>query len=183
MRRLVHNISYEKHILVNQIVKYGLEQPFYPIDVKLLFKNDIMNASVSMSIIGGMPIHSKGLYAIYASNDNQTDCVYVGESHFCTNSRVRKFFLELANCSHPEEEHAGARRARKSGYTIDSHSYKVKFISWDDIWRMSDNLNSYTDLKLLDENVARILKSKFNGSTYARYGYSGASLKEFMENA
>jgi len=182
MKKLVHNISNKKRILVNEIVRRGFEQPFYPIDVKLIYKSGI-DPSVSMSIIGGVPIHSKGIYAIYSSNGNQTDCVYVGESDCCVNLRVRKFFLELADCSHPDEYHAGARRAKQSGYAINSHSYKVKFISWTEIWNIMNLHKIYTDFQYIDENIARILRSKFNGSTYAQFGYNGPSLKEFfMEN-
>jgi hypothetical protein len=138
-----------------------------------------------MSIIDeGIPVNSKGVYVIYANEDNgKRDCLYVGESNWCINQRVRRFFKELTNCSHPDEEHAGARRARSGGYTSDSHSYYVKYVSMVDIYDVMNKLKIYSDLRDIDEHIACYLKSKYNSSTYPFYGYNGCTLEEFLEMA
>ena len=126
----------------------------------------------------------KGLYAIYARDeDGRSECLYVGESDCCVNQRVRRFFKELSNNSRPDESHAGARRARECGYTIDSHTYYVKYVPWSAIYKIEERLNIQTDWNYLDEHIARHLKSKFNSSTFLQYGYNGRTLEEFLEVA
>lgn len=172
---MIYNVSDDKRRLSNEIVKAGLTEKFYKVELRESF------SSLNMSILdGGIPIGSSGLYVIYANDE----CLYVGESMWCANQRIRRFFKELASCSHPQEKHAGAKRAKNSGYTIYSHTYRVKFISWQEIFKMQeihckeslDPLLTYE----LDEVVAHNLKSKFNSSTYPLYGYEGATLAAFM---
>ncbi len=174
-------VSEDKKFLINEILKIGLSKPFY----RVALSTTLEAWSLSMIIRDrGVPIKSKGLYVIYADNDNgKRDCLYVGESDWCVNQRIRRFFKELAHCSHPDEEHAGARRAMQGGYTCDSHSYYVKHISWHEIYEIEKKFNINPGWSDLDEYIAHHLKSKYNTSTYPMYGYSGNTLKEFMENA
>lgn len=176
-------LNESKKLLINEILKIGLSKPFSKVRI-----NDCRTfpvRSFSMSIVGdGIPVYSKGVYVIYASDDNRgRECLYVGESNWCINQRVRRFFKELTNCSHPDEEHAGARRARNGGYTSDSHSYYVKYVSMVDISDIMIGLKVYPDLYDIDEHIACYLKSKYNSTTYPMYGYDGCTLKEFMEMA
>jgi hypothetical protein len=176
-------ISGEKRLLVNEIVKLGLNKFFYSVDLDK--GNFGLRDSLSMRIESRcIPVKAKGLYAIYGIDGNsQENCLYVGESNWCVNQRIRRFFKELTYCSHPDEEHAGARRAREAGYTIESHTYKVKYVSWFEIDDIQKKLNNTADYHDLDEYIAHHLKSKYNSSTYPLYGYNGATLKEFLEAA
>jgi hypothetical protein len=176
-------VTKDKRILISEILKLGMSKPFYDVDVRIVVGREFVD-SVSMSIRDrGVPVHSKGLYSIYASKDGIDQCLYVGESDWCVNNRVRKFFKELAHCSHPDEEHAGAKRAKTGRYTIESHEYKVKYVPWDEIYDIAARLNLYVDYMYLDEYIAHHVKSRYNSSTYLLYGYNGATLKEFLEAA
>lgn len=174
-------VSDHKRLLINEVLKLGLTKPFYQIKLD----TGVFDDSLSMRIYDNISVRSTGLYAIYATSNNQLndECLYVGESAWCVNQRIRRFFKELTGLNHPDEEHAGARRAKEAGYTIYSHGYKAKYISWDEIYDIADRLNLHTDFNYLDEYVAHHVKSKYNSSTYLLYGYNGATLKQFLEAA
>jgi hypothetical protein len=181
MMENVMYISDHKRLLVNEIVKLGLNKFFYFVDLDMGDFGDSLSMRIESKAI---PVKSTGLYAIYGiDEDFQEECLYVGQSEWCVNQRIRRFFKELACCSHPDEEHAGARRAREAGYTIESHTYKVKYVSWHEIYDIQKRLNITADFYNLDEYIAHHLKSKYNSSTYPLYGYNGATLKQFLEAA
>jgi hypothetical protein len=174
--------SDQKRLLVSEILKIGVTKPFHRVELRIVVGKDF-RFSLSMNF-RGVPVHSTGLYAIYAEGTESDECLYVGESGHCVSQRVRKFFKELAECSHEDEDHAGARRARDNGqYTIESHNYKVKWVSWKEISRVAREKNINTDFRFLDEYVAHHLKSKYNSSTFLQHGYSGRTLEEFLEVA
>lgn len=177
-------ISDQKRLLVSEILKIGVTKPFHRATLRLVVDRDFQFAVSMVFRENGIPSHATGLYAIYAEGTESDECLYVGESNHCISLRVRRFFKELAECSRYDEDHAGARRARDAGgYTIDSHEYKVKWVSWEDIFRIAREKNIDTDFELLDEYVAHHLKSKYNSSTFPMYGYNGRTLEEFLEVA
>jgi len=172
-------ISDHKRILINEVLKLGLTKPFHKIEL-----ND-HNEYLAMKIYDNIPVRSTGLYAIYALTEDRVtnECLYVGESAWCVNQRIRRFFKELSGYNHPDEEHAAARKAKEADYQLYSHEYKVKYIPWDEIYDIADRLSLYTDFNDLDEYIAHHLKSKYNSSTYLKYGYNGNTLKHFLEAA
>lgn len=177
-------ISDEKRLLISEILKIGVTKPFHRVTLRIVVDREF-RFGLSMTFReGGVPTYSTGLYAIYAEGPEFDECLYVGESRHCVSQRIRKFFKELADCSHEDEDHAGARRASDNGgYTIDSHEYKVKWVSWEEIFRIAREKNINTDFRYLDEFVAHHLKSKYNSSTFLQYGYNGRTLEEFLEIA
>lgn len=177
-------ISDQKRLLVSEILKIGVTKPFRRVTLRLVVDRDFRFAVSMVFREDGIPSHATGLYAIYAEGTESDECLYVGESNHCISNRVRRFFKELAECSRDDEDHAGARRARDTGgYTIESHEYKVKWVSWSEIFHIAYKKNIETDFELLDEYVAHHLKSKYNSSTFPMYGYNGRTLEEFLEVA
>jgi hypothetical protein len=167
-------INVHKRSLISEIVKIGLSKPFH--EIKLL----AITSKTFQMYVNDIHRHG-GIYVIYATKDNKDECLYVGQTDVYVRQRLYRFFKEMAGCSHPEEDHAGARRAKEGGYFIDSHQYKVKYISWAEIYDISSQLHLHVDYNNLDECIALYLKSRYNTSSYPMYGYNGTTLEGFLE--
>jgi hypothetical protein len=175
-----------KKLLISEIVKIGLNIPFQSVDAKILCINKDGFLKQSLSITFSpltIPINSKGIYVIYASKDGIDECLYIGESDYCVSQRIRRFFKELTGCANKHEDHAAASKAKKDGYSLESHTYKVKWIPWNLIIKSAQKFDiSVTDyfMNNLDSQISYFLKSKYNHTTYPLYGYSDATLKDFL---
>jgi hypothetical protein len=173
---------------MTEIVKIGLNIPFQSVEAKIIYfnENGCLEPRLSMTFSPNkIPIYSKGLYTIYASKDGIDECLYVGESDYCVNQRIRRFFKELTGCTNPNETHPAASKAKNDGYSLESHTFKVKWIPWETIIAVAEKINTktnYYDLMCnLDSAVSYFVKSKYNYTTYMMYGYSHATLKDFLE--
>ena len=81
-------VTKDKRILISEILKLGMSKPFYDVDVRIVVGREFVD-SVSMSIRDrGVPVHSKGLYSIYASKDGIDQCLR-GILHALSSSTAR----------------------------------------------------------------------------------------------
>jgi hypothetical protein len=173
--------------LMSKIVKIGLNIPFQTVEAKIILslnEKGFLEPRLSMTFSPNViPMSSKGLYTIYATKDRIDECLYVGESDYCISQRIRRFFKELTGCTNPNEDHPAASKAKRDGYSIDTHTFKVKWISWFTILEAAKSIDiEYNDILLdnLDSAISYFVKSKYNYTTYPLYGYNDATLKEFL---
>jgi len=181
-------INAKKKLLISEIVKIGLDIPFQSVKAKVLIslnEKGSLEQRLSMTFSPNIiPISSKGLYTIYASKDGIDECLYVGESDYCVSQRIRRFFRGLTSCNRPDEDHPAASKAKRDGYSLDTHTFKVKWIPWSIIVESAKKLNiDETDEDImceLDSDISYFVKSKYNYTTYMMYGYNCATLKDFL---
>jgi len=178
-------LSKNRKLLMSKIVKIGLNMPFQSVDARIVLSNEngFLEPRLSITCSPNIPSYSTGIYTIYASKDGIDECLYVGESKYCVNQRIRRFFKELTGCTNPNETHPAASKAKRGGYSLESHSYKVKWIPWDTIIEIAiaiDNKSSANLTYNLDSAMSYFVKSKYNCTTYPFYGYNDATLKNFL---
>jgi len=178
-------IDAKKKLLITEIVKIGLNIPFQSVKAKIIYfnENGSLEPRLSMSFSPNIPINSTGIYTIYASKDGIDECLYVGESAYCVSQRIRRFFKELTGCSNPNETHPAATKAKENGYSLESHTFKVKWIPWPSIIEAALKFDVKFDdyfMNNLDSEISYLVKSKYNCTTYMMYGYSAATLKDFL---
>lgn len=175
----------KKKLLISEIVKIGLDIPFQSVDAKIVCNNEngFLVQRLSMTFSPKIPVYSKGIYAIYATKDNIDECLYIGESNYCANQRIRRFFKELTGCTNINENHPASTKAKRAGYSLDTHTFKVKWIPWITVIEIAGKYDiDFFDyfMNNLDSEISYFLKSKYNHTTYPMYGYNDATLKDFF---
>jgi hypothetical protein len=98
--------------------------------------------------------------------------VYVGESKWSIDQRLRRFFKEAEGKSRHDESHPAAKKAREDGvYSTDM--FFVKFVDYDimnEVDRIDPNYKVAYKKVSIDKYVASILESKYNTRKAKVYG-------------
>jgi hypothetical protein len=159
---MLRNLFGEEHlepIDAAKIAKDFLDEaPFYRMDF------EERDNGISLKCYHGdfkVALSDPGIYAIY----NHDGCLYVGLTHYKVYQRGYRFGKDLAGKSRLDENHAGGRRAREDGLTLDEVFY-LKTISLDDVMDKVDKMDpEYKHVYghfPIDEWIAGLLESKYN---------------------
>lgn len=159
MRRNLFDEYHLEPIDAARIAKEYLDNaPFYRMDF------EETDSGVSLQCYHGdekVALSEPGIYAIY----NHNGCLYVGLTDYKVYQRGYRFGKEVAGKSRPDENHAGGRRAREDGVTL-NEVFFLKTISLKDVMRKVDKEDP--DYKTvyghfpIDEWIAALLGSKYN---------------------
>lgn len=144
-----------------KIVTLGMKLPFYQVSS---FVTPNGGCSMALFLEGFnffQPKYSEidipGLYAIYEKTSNSLSCLYTGSSNYSMYQRVYRFVKELHGVSRHDEEHPGAKKARKAG--VSSKHIYAKFFPRLMFPRIE---NVRVDYNTLDETCAILLRSRYN---------------------
>ena len=144
-----------------KIVTMGMNLPFYKVSS---FITPNRGCSMALFLDGFrffQPRHREvdipGLYAIYEKTSNSLSCLYTGNTNYSMHQRTYRFVKELHGVSRHDEDHPGARKARKAGVSPD-HIF-VKFFPRSEFPKVK---NLRVDYETLDETCAILLKSRYN---------------------
>ncbi len=144
-----------------KIVTLGMRLPFYKVHS---FVTENKGCSMALYLDGFhffQPRHSEvdvpGLYALYEKTWNSLSCLYTGTSNYSIHQRTYRFVKELHGVSRHDEDHPGARKARRAGVNPDN--IFVKFFPKSEFPKVE---NLRVEYETLDETLANLLKSRFN---------------------
>jgi hypothetical protein len=144
-----------------KIVTLGMNLPFYKVHSSVTPNNGCSMALYLEGFNLFQPNHREvdvpGLYAIYEKTWNSLTCLYTGTTGYSMHQRTYRFVKELHGVSRHDEDHPGARKARRAGVTPDN--IFVKFFPRSEFPK-AENLR--VDYETLDETCAILLKSRFN---------------------
>lgn len=144
-----------------KIVTLGYSRPFYYINSFVTPNRDCSVAFFEEGFGYIQPrtrdIDCPGLYAIYEKLNNNLSCLYTGASNYSMRQRVYRFVKELHGVSRHDEDHPGARKARRAG--VSPNNLLVKFFPQSEFPKME---NLVVEYETLDEACAILLKSRFN---------------------
>lgn len=144
-----------------KIVTLGMKLPFYQVN-SIITRNGGCSMALFLEGFGFyQPKFSEfdtaGLYAIYEKTSTSLSCLYTGTSNSSMHRRVYRFVKELRGVSRHDEDHPGAKKARKAGVSPD-HIY-AKFFPRS-MFPVIEN--GRVDFNTLDETCAIMLKSRYN---------------------
>ena len=139
-----------------------MNMPFYRVRWQMtavgisfdIWHDDTLERDLTKSMLKG-----GGLYTIYRKKNDKMECLYVGISFSSMEYRIYRFFKELSGKSRPDEDHPGARKALLDGVKV-SDDFYIKIMSLDNLPSMPEN--GYYVLEKLDQNIAFLLKAKYN---------------------
>lgn len=149
-----------------KIVTLGYSKPFYRIHSVVTPERECSVWFTEENFGYIQPKNSEidcpGLYAIYERTMNSLSCLYTGNSNRSMRHRNYRFVKELHGVSRRDEDHPGARKARRAG--VSPNNLLVKFFPKSEFPEVE---NLVVDYETLDETCAILLKSRFN--TRKRY--------------
>ena len=144
-----------------KIVTLGYSKPFYRINSFVTPNRECSISFHEEDFNFIQPKYSEidcpGLYAIYEKTINNMSCLYTGGSNYSMRQRVYRFVKELHGVSRHDENHPGAKKARRAG--VNPNNLLVKFFPKSEFPKVE---NLVVDFETLDETVAIMLKSRFN---------------------
>ena len=104
---------------------------------------------------------SSGLYLIYKKGDfNQYECIYSGAGNI--RYRIYRFMKELHDMSRDDENHSGAKKARRFGLDREGPLYVRYMLQGERDSVVVNMLCKHLRLKNIDEHIAHICKARFN---------------------
>ena len=141
-----------------KIVTLGYSRPFYHINSFVTPNRECSISFLEEGFTFLQPKYSEidcsGLYAIYEKTANDMSCLYTGASDYSMRQRVYRFVKELHGVSRHDENHPGAKKARRAG--VNPNNLLVKFFPKSEFPKVE---NLVVEYETLDETIAIMLRT------------------------